>query len=80
MSFLATNVSRAAFSTSVRASSAIKEFVVIGGGLMGSGIAQVGAQTGHKVTLVDISEDVLKKSEARISKSIKQVIVVLATD
>ena len=25
---------------------------------MGAGIAQVGAQTGHKVTLVDLSSDV----------------------
>ena len=51
----------------------IKEFVVIGGGLMGAGIAQVGAQTGHKVTLVDISQDVLDKSQARINESIKRV-------
>ena len=35
---------------------------------MGAGIAQVGAQTGHKVTLVDLSSDV----------SIKQPII-LAT-
>ena len=51
----------------------IEEFVMIGGGLMGSGIAQVGAQSGHKVTLVDVSEDVLKKSKARIEDSIKRV-------
>merc|ERR1711981_236320 len=51
----------------------IKEFVVIGGGLMGADIAQVGAQTGHKVTLVDVSQDVLDKSQARINESIKRV-------
>jgi len=51
----------------------IEEFVVIGGGLMGAGIAQVGAQTGHKVTLVDLSQDVLDKSNARIGESIKRV-------
>ena len=34
------------------------QVVVIGGGLMGAGIAQVAAQTGHKVTLVDISQQV----------------------
>ena len=45
----------------------------LGGGLMGAGIAQVGAQTGHKVTLVDVSQDVLDKSQARISDSIKRV-------
>ena len=40
---------------------------------MGAGIAQVGAQTGHKVTLCDVSQDVLDKSQARISESIKRV-------
>ena len=38
-------------STSPALQASIKEFVVIGGGLMGAGIAQVGAQTGHKVCL-----------------------------
>ena len=38
-------------STSTVLHASIKEFVVIGGGLMGAGIAQVGAQTGHKVKL-----------------------------
>ena len=36
-------------------------------------VAQVGAQTGHKVTLVDISQNVLDKSQARINESIKRV-------
>ena len=62
---------------------------------MGAGIAQVGAQTGHKVilqisrqliykfykarfnchqvTLVDISQEVLDKSQSRINESIKRV-------
>ena len=44
------------FSTGIVKHATIKEFVVIGGGLMGAGIAQVGAQTGHKVTLVDVSQ------------------------
>jgi hypothetical protein len=34
---------------------------------------QVAAQTGHKVTLVDISQEVLDKSAARIGESIKRV-------
>merc|ERR1719309_1664412 len=61
------------FSSSNALSKKIEEFVVIGGGLMGAGIAQVGAQTGHKVTLVDVSQDVLDKSKARIEESIKRV-------
>jgi len=51
----------------------IQEFVVIGGGLMGAGIAQVGAQTGHKVTLVDLNSQVLDASQKRISDSIARV-------
>lgn len=51
----------------------IKELVVVGGGLMGAGIAQVAAQTGHKCTLVDLNADLLAKSEARIKSSIQRV-------
>lgn len=40
---------------------------------MGAGIAQVAAQTGHSVTLVDIDEDLLGKSEKRIHQSIARV-------
>merc|ERR1712200_129897 len=61
------------FSSSNVLSKKIEEFVVIGGGLMGAGIAQVGAQTGHKVTMVDLSQEVLDKSQARISQSIQRV-------
>ena len=60
-------------STSGPLNAKIQEVVVIGGGLMGAGIAQVSAQTGHKVTLVDISQQVLDKSNARIGESIKRV-------
>ena len=59
--------------TSSQLNAKIQEVVVIGGGLMGAGIAQVSAQTGHKVTLVDISQQVLDKSNARIGESIKRV-------
>ncbi|XP_046630518.1 hydroxyacyl-coenzyme A dehydrogenase, mitochondrial-like isoform X1 [Neodiprion virginianus] len=52
---------------------AIKHITVVGGGLMGSGIAQVAAQSGHRVTLVDISPDVLKKSQDSIQKSLGRV-------
>jgi len=64
---------RRSFSSSGPASAKIQEVVIIGGGLMGAGIAQVAAQTGHKVTLVDVNEKVLDKSNARISESIKRV-------
>ncbi|KAJ8933831.1 hypothetical protein NQ314_013753 [Rhamnusium bicolor] len=52
---------------------AIKNVTVIGGGLMGSGIAQVAAQTGHNVTLVEVNADILKKAESSIANSLGRV-------
>merc|ERR1711874_286380 len=52
---------------------ALPQVVVMGGGLMGTGIAQIAAQTQHKVTLVDLSAEVLAKSEKRIVDSLKRV-------
>lgn len=54
-------------------SAAMKNITVIGGGLMGSGIAQVAAQTGHNVVLVDVSEDLLNKSQNNIRSSLERV-------
>lgn len=51
----------------------IKNFSVIGSGLMGAGIAQVGAQTGHNVVLYDISDAALDKARASIETSVKRV-------
>ncbi|KAF5288536.1 hypothetical protein FQA39_LY15404 [Lamprigera yunnana] len=51
----------------------IKNITVIGGGLMGSGIAQVAAQTGHNVTIVDLNEQILKKTENNIATSLSRV-------
>ena len=66
-------LSRRGFSSSSALNAKIQEVVIIGGGLMGAGIAQVAAQTGHKTTLVDLNQAVLDKSAARISDSIKRV-------
>ncbi len=52
---------------------AVNNVVVLGGGLMGAGIAQVAAQTGHNVTLVDVNQEVLDKSRARIEESVARV-------
>uniref|UniRef100_A0A7N8X226 Hydroxyacyl-coenzyme A dehydrogenase, mitochondrial n=1 Tax=Mastacembelus armatus TaxID=205130 RepID=A0A7N8X226_9TELE len=52
----------------------IKNVTIIGGGLMGAGIAQVAASTGHSVTLVDTSDDILKKSVKGIEGSVKRVV------
>lgn len=68
---IVTNSFRSFSSSSARL--AIKNVTVIGGGLMGSGIAQVAAQTGHNVTLVDVSESVLQKSKGNIQKSLERI-------
>ncbi|CAB3230245.1 unnamed protein product [Arctia plantaginis] len=61
------------FSSSSAVQSAIKNVTVIGGGLMGSGIAQVSAQAGQNVTLVDVSSDVLAKAQKSIGANLGRV-------
>ncbi|KAG5899738.1 hypothetical protein JTB14_006077 [Gonioctena quinquepunctata] len=61
-----------AMSTST-ARSAIQNVTVIGGGLMGSGIAQVAAQSGQNVTLVEVNADLLKKAESSIANSVARI-------
>ncbi|XP_060522910.1 hydroxyacyl-coenzyme A dehydrogenase, mitochondrial-like [Cylas formicarius] len=51
----------------------IQNVTVIGGGLMGSGIAQVAAQSGNTVTLVEVDADRLKKTESSITNSLTRV-------
>jgi 3-hydroxybutyryl-CoA dehydrogenase len=52
----------------------IKKIGVIGAGTMGTGIAQVAATKGFPVLLQDVEEDFLKKSLARIEKSVSKLI------
>ncbi|XP_032782883.2 hydroxyacyl-coenzyme A dehydrogenase, mitochondrial [Daphnia magna] len=52
---------------------AIKNVVVIGGGLMGSGIAQVAAQNGQNVTIVDLDQKVLDKAKNSINISLQRI-------
>jgi len=47
----------------------MKNIAVIGSGTMGNGIAHVFAQNGFKVSLIDISEEALKKGMAAIEKN-----------
>lgn len=51
----------------------IKHVTVIGGGLMGSGIAQVAATSGYSVTLVEINSGLLEKAQKSIKKSLERV-------
>lgn len=61
------------FSSTAAAQNAIKNVTIIGGGLMGSGIAQVAAQAGQNVILVDVSSDVLAKSQKSIGANLGRV-------
>jgi 3-hydroxybutyryl-CoA dehydrogenase len=45
---------------------------VIGSGTMGNGIAHVFAQNNHQVSLIDISDDALKKALATIEKNLNR--------
>lgn len=47
----------------------MKQVAVIGSGTMGNGIAHVFAQAGHPVSLIDISEEALKRGLATIEKN-----------
>ena len=44
---------------------------VIGAGVMGTGVAQNLAQTGHDVVLIDISTDILERAEEEIRNNIR---------
>ncbi|KAK9766144.1 hypothetical protein K7432_004997 [Basidiobolus ranarum] len=61
------------FSTGNVNSQLVKAIGVYGSGLMGAGIAQVAAQNGYSVTLVDVSEDHLAKGKSIISSSLKRI-------
>lgn len=47
---------------------------VIGSGTMGNGIAQIAATFGHKVELIDQSQDALDKAHAKLSKIFARLI------
>ncbi|OQY28520.1 MAG: 3-hydroxybutyryl-CoA dehydrogenase [Candidatus Cloacimonetes bacterium 4572_55] len=49
----------------------IETIGVIGAGVMGGGVAQTLAQTGHKVILVDINDDILQKAEKYIRNQLR---------
>ena len=47
-----------------------KKIVVVGAGIMGSGIAQTFAQTGHEVSLVDMQLEILTRARKLIESSL----------
>ncbi len=53
----------------------INKVAVIGAGLMGSGIAQVFAQSGYQVILIDISQEQLQRGRENIEKYLQKMVV-----
>jgi 3-hydroxybutyryl-CoA dehydrogenase len=53
---------------------AIKNVAVLGCGLMGSGIAQVCAQAGRDVTVIEVAEEFLKKGLSGIDKQLSRAV------
>jgi 3-hydroxybutyryl-CoA dehydrogenase len=52
----------------------INKVAVLGCGLMGSGIAQVCAQAGREVTVIEVSEELLKKGLGSIEKQLEKMV------
>jgi 3-hydroxybutyryl-CoA dehydrogenase len=50
----------------------MKNVAVVGGGLMGSGIAEVSARAGHDVIVIESSEDAGKAALGRLEKSLQR--------
>src|SRR3954451_9202464 len=53
---------------------AIDAVLVVGGGVMGNGIAQVVARSGLRVTLVDVDAAALERAVSRIERSLARVV------
>ncbi len=52
----------------------MKKIGIIGGGAMGSGIAQVFAQTGNTVVLYDTNQDALNRSKQNLAKTFEKLV------
>jgi len=61
------------FSLSASANGAIKNVAIVGGGQMGSGIAQVSAAAGQTVVVVDLDQGILDNSRKVITNSLVRV-------
>ncbi len=51
-----------------------QKIYVIGAGLMGSGIAQVAAVTGHDVTMIDVKPEMIDQAYRSIEKSLQRIV------
>jgi 3-hydroxybutyryl-CoA dehydrogenase len=55
-------------------SAAVERVVVVGGGVMGSGIAQVVAGAGLEVTLVDVAAEALERARAKVARNLDRLV------
>jgi len=66
-------VASRSFSLSSSALTSIKSLAVVGGGQMGSGIAQVAAMAGQQVSVADVSSDRLEASRTTITTGLARL-------
>jgi 3-hydroxybutyryl-CoA dehydrogenase len=52
----------------------VRKIGVLGAGLMGSGIAQVAAASGHHVTMLEVSEELISRGLTGIGKSLSKFV------
>jgi 3-hydroxybutyryl-CoA dehydrogenase len=52
----------------------VRRVLVVGGGVMGNGIAQVVAQAGFDVTVVDVDDAALERARSRIDRSLGRLV------
>ena len=52
----------------------LKHIFVVGAGIMGNGIAQVAATSGHQVTCMDVMPEALEKAKVVIDKSTAKLV------
>ena len=52
----------------------VSTIAVVGAGTMGTGITQVAAATGFKVTLIDVNEEALGKAVERIGSGFDRLL------
>lgn len=69
----ACRILRRGFSQTAYNKAPIKNVTIVGGGQMGSGIAQVSASVGQSVTVVDLGEDRLQSARQSITTSLTRV-------
>ncbi len=50
----------------------VKRPFVVGAGIMGAGIGQLCAQKGYKVTVVDISDEIIGKAREKVTRGLQR--------